>query len=119
MLGIQNSNMVRVFISSNCDSEEDKQNGNAKYGVMRRSLKLLLESTEVCNVYVFEEGTATSYDVVSSYMNPLDDSDLAIVIVDNKDGIGKGTQNEIGRIAALKKKCIYVFCDEREKVPRD
>lgn len=119
MLGIQNSNMVRVFISSNCDSKEDKQNGNAKYGVMRRSLKLLLESTEVCNVYVFEEGTATSYDVVSSYMNPLDDSDLAIVIVDNKDGIGKGTQNEIGRIAALKKKCIYVFCDEREKVPTE
>ncbi len=119
MLGIQNINMVSVFISSNCDSKEDKQNGNAKYGVMRRSLKLLLESTEVCNVYVFEEGTATSYNVVSSYTNPLDDSDLAIVIVDNKDGIGKGTQNEIGRIAALKKKCIYVFCDEREKEPTE
>ena len=49
-MGIQNANKVRVFISSNCDSKEDKQNGNTKYGVMRRSLKLLLESTEVCDV---------------------------------------------------------------------
>ena len=54
-MGIQNANKVRVFISSNCDSKEDKQNGNTKYGVMRRSLKLLLESTEVCDVYVLRK----------------------------------------------------------------
>ena len=115
MTGIQITNKVKVFISSNCDSNEDKQKGNSKYSVMRKSLKPLLESTKVCEVYVFEEGTATSCNVVSSYMNQLEDSDLAIVIVDNKDGIGSGTQNEINRIFALNKKCIYVFCNEREK----
>lgn len=115
MIHIEKTNIVKVFISSNCDSNEAKLQGNPKYSVMRRSLKLLLESTGVCDVYVFEEGTATSYNVEFSYINPLADSDLAIVIVDNKDGIGKGTQNEINTIMGLKKKCLYVFCNEREK----
>lgn len=119
MIGIQNTNIVKIFISSNCDHDEDKQRGNAKYSIMRKSLKLLLESTEVCGVYIFEEGTATSYSVVSSFVNPLEDSDLVIVIVDNKDGIGEGTQKEISRAVALKKKCIYVFCNEREKEPTE
>ena len=48
-------------------------------------------------------------------MNFLDDSDLVIVIVDNKDGINDGTQTEINRMKALEKKCIYFYCDEREK----
>ena len=115
MFDIQKTNLVKVFISSNCDSKEAKQSGNAKYGVMRKSIKILLESTAMCEVYIFEEGTATSYSVIPSYMNPLEDSDLVIVIVDNKDGIGQGTQKEINRINAIGKKCIYVFCDERQK----
>ncbi len=119
MTGIQGTNLVKVFLSSNCDKKEEREKGNTKYSVMRKALKLLLESTELCDVYVFEEGTATSYNVISSYTNPLDDSDLAIVIVDNKDGIGVGTQTEISRITALKKKCIYVFCNEREKEPTE
>lgn len=47
--------------------------------------------------------------------DPLADSDLVIVIVDNKDGITQATMNEINRAKALKKKCIYIFCDQREK----
>lgn len=108
---------VKIFISSNCDSEEDKATGNFKYSVMRKSLALLLEETGICEVYVFEEGDATSYNVVPSFMEKLDISDLVIVIVDNKDGVGSGTQKEISRINALQKKAIYVFCDEREKRP--
>ncbi len=42
MINLQGTNKVRVFICSNCDSVEDKQNGNPKYSVMRKSLKLLL-----------------------------------------------------------------------------
>ena len=119
MIDIEKTNIVKVFISSNCDSNEDKQKGNIKYSIMRKSLKLLLESTEVCDVYIFEKGTATSYDVKSSYQNRLDDSDLAIVIVDNKDGIREGTQIEINRIKTLGKKCFYFFCNEQEKHPTE
>lgn len=104
------TNRVKVFISSMCDRK-----GELKYGVMRKALAFLLEETNMCEIFVFEEGGATSYNVVNSYMDPLADSDLVIVIADNKDGITLATMNEINRARALKKKCIYIFCDQREK----
>ena len=104
------TNRVKIFISSMCDRQDE-----LKYGVMRKALALLLEETNMCEIFVFEEGGATSYNVVNSYMDPLADSDLVIVIVDNKDGITQATMNEINRAKALKKKCIYIFCDQREK----
>lgn len=108
-------NKVKVFISSKCDKAEDIKNGKIKYGIMRKALKLLLEETGLCIVYAFEEGTASSFNVVNSYMDPLADSDLVIVIVDNEDGITDATMTEIGRVKAMNKKCIYIFCDERKK----
>ena len=112
---VSNLNKVSVFISSKCDNEDDIQSGRIKYSVTRKALKLLLEESGMCNVYAFEEGTATSFNVVNSYMDKLDDADLVIVLVDNKDGITSATMKEIGRVKALGKKCIYFFCDEREK----
>lgn len=106
---------VSVFISSKCDNADDLTNSRLQYGVMRKALKLLLEETGMCTVYAFEEGSGSSYDVVHSYMDPLEDSDLVIIVVDNKDNVTPATMNEINRAKALKKKCIYVFCDEREK----
>ena len=64
---------VSVFISSKCDSDDDKKVGNVKYGVMRKTLKLLLEETGICNVYAFENAPGTSVDVVHSYLDKLDD----------------------------------------------
>lgn len=112
---IDSSNKVSVFISSKCDNAEDIENGRIKYGVVRKALKLLLEESGMCNVYVFEESNATSNNVINSYMDKLDDADLVVVLVDNKDGITNATLKEIGRIKALEKKCFYFFCDEREK----
>lgn len=108
-------NKVKVFISSKCDNAEEIKAGKNKYGIMRKALKLLLEETGLCIVYAFEEGTASSFNVVNSYMDPLADSDLVIVIVDNEDGITNATMTEIGRVKAMNKKSIYVFCDERKK----
>lgn len=108
-------NKVKVFISSKCDNAEDIKNGKNKYGIVRKALRLLLEETGLCIVYAFEEGTASSYNVVNSYMDPLADADLVIVIVDNEDGITNATMTEIGRVKAMNKKCIYIFCDERKK----
>ena len=114
-----NKDKVSVFISSKCDSSEDKKNGTVKYGVMRKSLKLLLEETGICNVYAFEESPATSVNVVHSYMDKLDDADLIIIIIDNKDGVTDSTLKEISRAKAHNKKCIYIFCNEREKEATD
>jgi len=108
-------NKVKVFISSKCDNAEDIRTGRNKYGIVRKALALLLEETGFCEVYAFEEGTASSFNVVNSYMDPLADSDLVIVIVDNEDGITNATMTEIGRVKAMNKKCIYIFCDERKK----
>lgn len=110
-----NREKVSVFISSRCDSAEDKKNGTIKYGVMRKSLKLLLEETGICDVYAFEESHATTVDVVHSYMDKLDDADLVIIIIDNKDDVSDATLKEISRAKAHNKKCIYIFCNEREK----
>ncbi|ETP71516.1 SIS domain-containing protein [Lachnospiraceae bacterium JC7] len=114
-----NKERVSVFISSRCDSVEDKKNGTVKYGVMRKSLKLMLEETGICNVYAFEESHATTVDVVHSYMDKLDDADLVIIIIDNKDGVSNATLKEISRAKAHNKKCIYIFCNEREKEATD
>jgi len=112
-----NKEKVSVFISSKCDSEADKKTGNVKYGVMRKSLKLLLEETGICEVYTFEDAPATSVNVIHSYMDKLDDSDLVIIIIDNKDNVTDATLREISRAKAQKKKCIYIFCNEREMEP--
>ena len=106
---------VGVFISSKCDSKEEIDKGIIKYSVMRKALALLLEETNMCNVFAFEEAPGTSRSVIDSYMEPLEDSDLVIIIVDNKDDISSATMKEINRARALNKKCIYVFCDERER----
>ena len=105
---------VSVFISSKCDNDEEVKGGILKYGIIRKALTLLLEETNMCKVYAFEKGTGTSCDVVHSYMDQLDDCDLVIVLVDNKDGITSATQKEINRAKALHKKCIYIFCDQYE-----
>lgn len=106
------NNKVKIFISSKCDSEGSD---DLKYGVMRKALTLLLEETGLCKVFVFEEGSATSRDIIQSYMEALVDSDLVIVIVDNQDDISQATMGEINRAKALHKKCIYIFCDQRNR----
>lgn len=97
---------VNIFISSNIGE---------RYTLIRESLRLLLLETGMCKVYMFEEEGATTSDVVSSYMRRLERSDIIVFLVDNKDGINGGTMKEVKRGRELKKKSIFIFCDEREK----
>lgn len=106
MQGTRLKEKVNIFISSNC---------GGKYTFVREALRLLLLETGMCEVYMFEEEGATSSDVVSSYMRRLERSDIIVFLVDNKDGIGKGTMKEVKRGRELKKKSIFIFCDESEK----
>lgn len=60
---------VKVFISSSCGGQ---------YTIVRKGLKKLLEETNLATVYIFESSEASSQNVISSYINKLDDSDLCI-----------------------------------------
>lgn len=97
---------VNVFISSNCGD---------KYTIAREALRYMLLETGMCQVYMFEEVDARSSDVVSSYMRSLERSDIVVFLIDNKDGIGSGTMKEVKGARELKKKSIFLFCDEYEK----
>lgn len=110
---------VKIFISSKCDNPKENKEDCFKYGVMRKSIKLLLEETGMCSVFIFEDGNASSYSVEASYMDRLEESDLVIIIIDNKDEVSGPTLKEIQRAKILNKKCIFVFCDEREKRPTE
>lgn len=89
-------NKVNIFISSNC---------NQIFAVIREALKIMLLETGMCEVYVFEETNATSYDVVQSYMSQLEKCDLVIFLVDNNEPLGEGTLKEVKRAKELQKKC--------------
>lgn len=106
MQAIRVKEKVKVFISSNIGE---------KYAYIREALKLLLTETNMCEVYMFEDEGAASTDVVSSYMRKLERSDIVVYLIDNKDGIGEGTLKEVKRGRELKKKSLFLFCDENEK----
>jgi hypothetical protein len=97
---------VKIFISSQC---------GGKYTIVRKALKELLLETNMSIVYVFETADAGSQIVANSYLNRLDDSDLCIFLIDNSDGVTDAVLTEQKRARTLKKKSIYLFCDENEK----
>lgn len=97
---------VKIFISSNIGE---------RYTLVRESLRLLLLETGMCEVYMFEDAGGRTSDVVSAYMRKLERSDIIVFLIDNKDGINGGTMKEVKRGRELKKKSIFLFCDEYEK----
>ena len=112
---MQSKEKVSVFISSRCDSDEDKKNGIVKYEIIRKALKSLLLESGLCKVYVFEDYNATSFSVGHSYTDKFDDADLIIFIIDNKDGASDAILEGISRAKAHQKRSMYFFCDEFEK----
>lgn len=101
-------NKVKVFISSIC---------GGRYTIVRKALKALLLESNMTTVYTFETEGASSQDVTRNYINSLDDSDLCIFLIDNKDGVTDPVLVEHKRARELGKKSIYLFCDENQKEP--
>lgn len=99
---------VKVFISSRCDG---------RYFIVRKALKTLIEETNIAMVYTFETSGPSSQNVINSYISSLDDSDLCIFLIDNKDGVSNPVLIEHKRARELGKKSIYLFCDEKKKKP--
>jgi uncharacterized damage-inducible protein DinB len=108
---------VKVFISSRCDPKE-------KFGTFRRALKKLLVETNLCNVFIFEEGAST-YSAEDYYLSHIPQSDIVIFFVDNdyekkndkeKKSSRDGVLQEYLEAKRQKKKHFFFFCgSERDK----
>lgn len=99
---------VKVFISSKC---------GGRYTLVRKALKSLLSETNIVQVFIFEELGPSSQYVIDSYITKLDDSDLCVFLIDNKDDVSEAVLKEQKRARELKKRSLYIFCDEDKKEP--
>ena len=97
---------IKVFISSICGD-------GGKYDKMRSELKAKIEETRFADVYTFEGKESSSLTAEEHYSWALEDSDICIFLIDNKDGIRPGVQKEIDIAQKYKIKSIYYFCDEK------
>jgi len=102
---------IKVFISSACGDELDKQ----KYNIVRAGLKALIEATHFAEVYVFEAEGASSASAGRHYTSSLEECDICIFLIDNKDGIPDGVQIEIDTVNKRAIKSLYYFCDQSSK----
>lgn len=98
---------IKVFISSIC--------GTKKYDKMRSELRTYLESTGLITVYTFENSGASTLPAKDHYLWALKDSDVCIFLIDNKDGIPQGVQNEIDCVKQNNIFALYYFCDGHRK----
>lgn len=69
---------VKIFISSRIDE---------KFTIVRKALKLLLEETNMCEVFAFEKSNASTEEVINYYLDKIEDVDLCIFLIDNKSGV--------------------------------
>ena len=99
---------IKVFISSICGTTVAKR----KYNIVRAGLKTLIESTHFAEVYVFEDEGASTISAGQHYTSELENCDICIFLIDNKDGISGGVQKEIDTVNKHNIKALYYFCDE-------
>ena len=97
---------IKVFISSKC---------GGKYDNVRLKLKETIENTNLAEVYLFEEAEASTLSAIDHYSLALQECDVCIFLIDNKDGISSGVQREIDIVNKYKIKALYYFCDENSK----
>lgn len=96
---------VRVFISSKCDDGQ-------RYGFMRSRLADMLNESLVFSAYIWERDGASTAKVEDSYISELNDSDIAVVVIDNADGVTSGVQKEIDQIRKTGKRAFFYFVTE-------
>lgn len=95
---------LRIFISSMC-------NDKGKYDKTRMALKKKIEATGLAEVYLFGDAPRT-VSAYNDYTWNVADADLCIFIIDNKDGVSEGVQNEIDIAKKHNIKSFYYFCSQ-------
>lgn len=108
MISAEIEHKLRVFISSKC---------GGKYTITRKALKKLFDATGLITTYVFEKEPASSLDTKSAYLDYVDESNICVFLIDNKDGIPNPVLDEQKRAKEKSVNLIYIFCDERKKTP--
>lgn len=96
---------IKVFVSSNCGTE--------KFDLLRKQIKTELEKTKIMNVYLFES-RATTLPTIPAYTMKLEDSDVCIFLLEDKE-IPEGVKVEIDRAQKINKKSLYYFCGAKAK----
>ena len=99
---------VEVFISSSLGD---------KYKIVRNALRTLLLETNMTEVYAFEHQAASSRPPADNYLDKLEDSDIIVFLIDSAEDVHPGVLQEHLRARNLKKKSIYLFCNEYKKDP--
>ena len=96
---------IRVFISSSCGDK-------GRFDEMRGKLASLLDETMVFAAYTWEREGASSSCAGDNYIAELNDSDIAVVVVDNYVGVTTGVQKEIDQIRKTNKRALFYFVSE-------
>lgn len=96
---------IRVFISSKCGDR-------GRFDSMRRELASLVDSVPAFQAYLWERSGASTEQAGARYIAELDDCDVVVFIIDNKDGVTQGVQKEIERARQTNKRSFYYFCSE-------
>lgn len=111
---LQPEHKLKVFISSICGDECKPDDDRRRYALIRRELQALLESTDLFEVYNFDTESASSMSTRADYLTNIDDSDLVVFLIDNKDGISEGVRLEEKRARSKAQfvKRYYLFCTE-------
>lgn len=104
-------NKIKVFISSRCGE------GYERYNEVRKELKKLIESSQIADVYLFEEEGSSTLTAQKHYLYAIDESDVCIFLIDNSDGVTPAIVKEINRAKSHPKKSLFLFCNEKEKEP--
>lgn len=102
---------LSVFISSSMSPE--------RYLFIRQELKFLLSAAGLFDVFVYEDEGASDEDAIEFYMNELPKCDVAIFLIDNKDGVSDAVNREIQCAYENDLRRIFVFCDENKKKHTD
>ena len=101
---------ISVFISSKCG-----EHAPAKYDKVRMGLKQAIENTNFAIVYAFEQTGSSTLSAEEHFSLALEDADVCIFLIDNKDGVSPGVQKEIDIAKKNKIKTLFYFCDEHTK----
>lgn len=101
---------IRVFISSKCGDSEPGKLG--RFDQMRREIARRLDSSPVFAPYLWERGGASTANAERNYIGELNDSDICVIVIDNKDGVTPGVQKEIDQVIQTDKRALFYFVSE-------
>lgn len=101
---------IRVFISSKCGDSEPGNLG--RFDRMRREIAKRLDSSPVFAPYLWERGGASTANAERNYIGELNDSDICVVVIDNKVGVTPGVQKEVDQVIQTDKGALFYFVSE-------